>query len=82
MRNDFFSHGVHYVGHRLASALDFLDEGCRTVRDNYIIGDPQDCEIGTAAQLKKKGFVGLYRRLVKSHETSLDNSYTRSRWVE
>jgi hypothetical protein len=70
-----------YIGNRLASALDFLDEDYRTARDNYVIGEPQDCDLGKANELKRQGFVGLYRRFLESEQPK-HIIFKRSRRIE
>jgi len=52
----------NFVGNRLATALDLIGPDKKTLRDKYLVGEPQDCPIGSAAEMKKKGFVGIYQR--------------------
>lgn len=50
-----------FVGNRPASTLDLVGPDGRTLREQYRIGEPRDCEFGNAEQMKRLGFVGIYR---------------------
>jgi len=81
MHNTYTIKEYRHVGNRHAHALDFLDKGLRTVRDNYWIGEPRDSELGTAEELKKRGFVGLYQKY-PGHELVEAGNFVKSRWIE
>jgi hypothetical protein len=51
-----------YVGNRPASTLDIVGPDKRTLREKYIIGDPQACPAASAEEMKRRGFVGIYQR--------------------
>lgn len=51
-----------FVGNRLASCLDLVGPDKKTLRQKYLIGDPRDCPAGTATEMKKRGFVGIYQK--------------------
>jgi hypothetical protein len=51
-----------FVGNRSVRCLDLVGPDKRTLRDKYLIGDPHDCPLGTADEMKRKGFVGIYLR--------------------
>ena len=51
-----------FVGNRLQRALDLCGSDGRTLRQKYIIGDPMECPAGTAMEMKRLGYVGLYSR--------------------
>ena len=49
-----------YVGNRPANTLDLVGPDRKTLREKYLVGEPRDCPIGTATQMKARGFVGIY----------------------
>jgi len=51
-----------YIGNRPASTLDIVGPDKRTLRQKYIIGDPQDCPAASAQEMKRRGFVGIYQK--------------------
>ena len=51
-----------FIGNRRESTLDLVGPDKKTLREKYFIGDPQDCAVGTAEQMKRQGFVGIYHR--------------------
>jgi hypothetical protein len=51
-----------YIGNRPSSCLDLVGPDKKTLREKYFIGDPHDCPSGTAAEMKARGFVGIYSR--------------------
>ena len=53
---------ANYVGNRSARCLDLVGPDKRTIRDKYLIGEPCDCPIGTAEEMKARGYVGIYLR--------------------
>ena len=55
-------HGMMFMGNRLASALDLVGPDQRTLRQKYIVAEPRDCPAGTAEEMRRRGFVGIYAR--------------------
>ena len=53
---------TNYVGNRLATALDLPGPDRKTLRDKYLIGDPRDCPLGKAEEMKRRGYVGIYEK--------------------
>lgn len=53
---------ANFIGNRLATALDLLGPDKKTLREKYLVGDPRDCPIGTADDMKRRGFVGIYEK--------------------
>ena len=53
---------INFVGNRLATCLDLIGPDKKTLRDKYLVGDPRDCPMGTAAEMKARGFVGIYEK--------------------
>jgi hypothetical protein len=51
-----------FVGNRSVSCLDIVGPDKRTLRDKYLIGEPHACAAGTAEQMSKRGFVGIYTK--------------------
>jgi hypothetical protein len=49
-----------FVGNRSVRCLDLVGPDKKTIREKYIIGDPHDCPLGTADQMKERGYVGIY----------------------
>jgi hypothetical protein len=49
-----------FVGNRSLRCLDLPGPDRRTIREKYIIGEPHDCPIGSADEMKKRGYVGIY----------------------
>jgi hypothetical protein len=64
--NDKFSFGaassLAFVGNRLASTLDLAQPDGKTLRQKYLIGDPQPCPAGSAEEMTRRGFVGVYSK--------------------
>jgi hypothetical protein len=60
--NDTLCDETNYVGNRLASSLDLPGPDHKTLREKYLIGEPRDCPIGKAAEMKRRGFVGIYEK--------------------
>lgn len=50
----------NYVGNRSGRCLDLIGPDKKTLREKYLIGEPRDCPMGTAAQMKAQGYVGIY----------------------
>jgi len=51
-----------FVGNRHISSLDLVGPDRKTLRDKYRVGEPQDCDAGTAEEMKRRGYVGIYSR--------------------
>ena len=34
----------------------------KTLREKYLVGDPPDCPLGTAEEMKRRGYVGIYEK--------------------
>jgi len=49
-----------FVGNRPVHALDWLGPDKKSLRQKYLIGEPCNCPSGTADQMKKRGYVGIY----------------------
>ena len=49
-----------FVGNRSVNCLDLVGPDKRTLREKYLIGEPHDCPIGSAEEMKRRGFVGIY----------------------
>ena len=54
-----------FVGNRLASTLDLVGPDGMTLRQKYLIGDPQACQAGSAVEMKRRGYVGAYSRRIE-----------------
>lgn len=52
---------LQFVGNRLSSSLDLVGPDQKTLRQKYAIGDPQGCAAGTAEEMKRRGYLGLYK---------------------
>ena len=55
-----------FIGNRPASVLDLQGGDRKTLRDKYLIGEPRACAAGTAEEMKRRGFVGIYRKAAPS----------------
>jgi hypothetical protein len=55
---------ANYVGNRPSNSLDLVGPDKKTLREKYLIGEPRDCPVGTAEEMKARGFVGIYRKEV------------------
>lgn len=49
-----------FIGNRSASSLDLVGPDKKTLREKYYIGEPHDCPAGSADEMKRRGFVGIY----------------------
>ena len=49
-----------FVGNRSIRCLDLVGPDKKTIREKYLIGEPMSCPMGSAQEMKKKGFVGIY----------------------
>ena len=49
-----------FVGNRSTNCLDLVGPDHKTLREKYIIGEPHDCPIGSADEMKRRGYVGIY----------------------
>ena len=53
---------ANYIGNRSIRSLDLLGPDKKTLREKYLIGEPRDCPMGTADEMKRRGFVGIYMK--------------------
>jgi hypothetical protein len=51
-----------FVGNRSVRCLDLVGPDKKTIRQKYLIGEPHSCPMGTAEEMKRRGFVGIYLR--------------------
>ncbi|MDQ6630552.1 MAG: hypothetical protein M3Y82_02205 [Verrucomicrobiota bacterium] len=51
-----------YVGNRPLRSLDLLGPDKKTLRQKYLIGEPRSCPLGSAEEMKRRGFVGIYQK--------------------
>ena len=49
-----------FVGNRSVGCLDLVGPDQRTIREKYLIGEPHDCPLGKAEEMKRRGYVGIY----------------------
>ena len=49
-----------YIGNRSVRALDLVGPDKKTLRQKFLIGEPRDCPVGSAEEMKRRGFVGIY----------------------
>ncbi|MDB6057950.1 MAG: hypothetical protein JWO95_1794 [Verrucomicrobiales bacterium] len=49
-----------FVGNRAATSLDLVGPDKKTLREKYYVGEPHDCPMGTADEMKRRGYVGIY----------------------
>jgi hypothetical protein len=49
-----------FVGNRSTNCLDLVGPDKKTLREKYFIGEPHDCPLGSADEMKRRGFVGIY----------------------
>lgn len=49
-----------FVGNRLASSLDLVGPDKKTLRQKFLIGEPRGCAAGSAEEMKRRGYVGIY----------------------
>jgi hypothetical protein len=57
-----FQREDNFVGNRRASSLDLVGPDKTTLREKYLIGEPRDCPHGSAEEMKRAGYVGIYRK--------------------
>ena len=57
---DAFCNPATYIGNRSARALDLVGPDKKTLRQKYLIGEPHACPLGSALEMKKRGYVGIY----------------------
>ena len=70
-----------FVGNRRATTLDLVGPDMKTLREKYFIGDPCDCVMGSAEQMKRMGFVGIYEKEPQpAFIRRID--WLRRRWIE
>ena len=51
-----------FVGNRRASTLDLVGPDGKTLRQKYVIGEPHPCAAGSAEDMKRRGYVGVYSK--------------------
>lgn len=51
-----------FVGNRRASSLDLVGPDKLTLREKYLIGEPRDCAYGSAEEMRREGYVGIYQK--------------------
>lgn len=51
-----------FVGNRLAGCLDLLGPDKKSLRQKFIIGEPRACAAGSAEEMKRRGYVGIYQK--------------------
>ncbi len=51
-----------FVGNRLASCLDLIGQDRKSLRQKFLIGEPGRCAAGSAEEMKRKGYVGIYQK--------------------
>ena len=51
-----------FVGNRLAGCLDLIGPDKRTLRQKFLIGEPRQCAAGSAEEMKRRGYVGIYQK--------------------
>ena len=59
-KEDTLCNEATFVGNRSSSCLDLVGPDKKTIREKYIVGEPHDCPMGNAAEMKRRGFVGIY----------------------
>src|SRR4051812_46666392 len=52
----------NFVGNRRPTCLDLVGYDNKTLREKFLIGAPRACFAGTAEEMEREGFVGLYSR--------------------
>ena len=57
---DLLCNDATFVGNRSAQSLDLVGPDKKTLREKYVIGDPHDCPMGSAGEMKRRGYVGIY----------------------
>jgi hypothetical protein len=55
-----YSNTPVYVGNRSVRCLDLVGPDKKTIRQKYVIGEPHACPMGSAEEMKRRGFVGIY----------------------
>lgn len=72
---------VTFVGNRRATTLDLVGPDMKTLREKYFIGIPRDCPMGSAEQMKRMGFIGIYEKEPQpAFIRRID--WMRRRWIE
>jgi len=51
-----------FVGNRLAGCLDLLGPDKKSLRQKFLIGEPRACAAGSAEDMKRRGYVGIYQK--------------------
>jgi hypothetical protein len=49
-----------FIGNRPAHVLDLVGPDRKSLRQKYLIGEPCSCPSGTAEEMKRRGYVGIY----------------------
>ena len=61
MKNqDTLCNEATFVGNRSIQCLDLVGPDKKTIREKYIVGEPHDCPMGSAQEMKRRGYVGIY----------------------
>jgi hypothetical protein len=55
----------NFIGNRRETCLDLVGYDGKTLREKFLVGDPRDCHVGSAAEMKQEGFVGIYSKPLK-----------------
>jgi hypothetical protein len=59
-QNDALCNDATFVGNRSIQCLDLVGPDKKTIREKYIVGEPHDCPLGSSAEMKRRGYVGIY----------------------
>lgn len=51
-----------FIGNRSVRCLDLIGPDKKTLRQKYHIGEPHACPMGSAEEMKRRGYVGIYRK--------------------
>ncbi|MEO6181707.1 MAG: hypothetical protein ABIP71_01100 [Verrucomicrobiota bacterium] len=53
---------ANFVGNRLAGCLNLIGPDGKSLRQKFLIGEPSACAAGSAEEMKKRGYVGIYQK--------------------
>ena len=51
-----------FVGNRLATCLDLIGPDKKSLRQKFLVGEPGRCAAGSAEDMKRRGYVGIYQK--------------------
>ncbi|MEP6662971.1 MAG: hypothetical protein ABJC04_04830 [Verrucomicrobiota bacterium] len=51
-----------FIGNRMVGSLDLIGPDKKSLREKYLIGDPRQCAAGSAEEMKRRGYVGIYMK--------------------